>query len=92
MINKRGLQTTQPTRGGDVTTVWQTTVQIVSIPPAPSNWTRLTSWRGEAARQTSWMDDTAPHEMSRLIQVRHLSKSGFAIYATDKYTAESRYQ
>ena len=29
---------TQPTRGGAVTSVWQTTVQIVSTPPASQQW------------------------------------------------------
>ena len=40
--NLRRLQTTQPIRGGAVTAVWQSALQIVSTPLIPNNGAQFT--------------------------------------------------
>ena len=54
-----GLQTTQPTRGGAVTAVWQSKVKIVSTPPASRNGARFTGFFCNSAMRTRCMTGTA---------------------------------
>ena len=69
------LPTTQPTRGEAVTAVWQTLCKLYRPLPPPVMGARLPLLA-----------------MSRQIQVRlpHTNRSGFAIYATDKYKVRNQ--
>ena len=47
------LQTTHPTNSGDATEVWQTAVQIVLIPPVPSNGRPIYRFCGKPVMRTT---------------------------------------
>ena len=87
------LQTTQHTRGGVVSTVWKTAVQIVSTLPAQAMGAQFAVFcpAGHAEPLVVCLSllliKSGDVESGRLIQVRqpHASKSGFSISATAKH-------
>ena len=62
-------------------------VKIVSTPPAHSKGADY-RFLGKPVMRTRWMAGPDPHKSPTL----HANKSGFAIYATDKYRLGSRYR